>query len=64
MIKAFAFSASEFLDEELYYIEHNYGKIDFITKGKCIENKENENHPFEYWATREAIDELNRLNKV
>jgi hypothetical protein len=60
---AFSFSAGEFLDEELELIEEKFGKIDFITKGKCIKLERTiENpHNYQWWTTQEAIDKLNKL---
>jgi hypothetical protein len=60
---AFAFSAGEFLDEELECIEEKFGKIDFITKGRIvkIEKTKETPHNYQYWCAKDAIDELNAL---
>ncbi len=63
LVLAFSFAASEFLDEELWYIEDEFGKIDFITKGKYINSDTNSSHPAGYYAPQSAVDELNLLYK-
>ncbi len=64
MVKAFAFAAGEFLDEEMEELQEAYGReLDFFTKGKYVKNEDNGNHPYEWWAPQEAIDSLNLLIK-
>lgn len=60
---AFAYSAGEFLDEELFELKDKFGKnLKFFTDGECIINKESR-HPYEYWTFQESINELNDLLK-
>jgi hypothetical protein len=59
-ILAFAFAAGEFLDEELGEIESIHGEIGFITRGEPKINTESQ-HPYEWWAYQEDVDELKSL---
>lgn len=64
---AFAFSAGEFLDEELELL-HLDGPLEendpFLKDGEARYNKDS-NHPYEWWATKSSIDNLNaKLNLV
>ncbi len=63
-VMAFAFSAAEFLEEELEISKEKYGKdLKFFTEGEYRENKESK-HPHEWWASQEACDEMNKLIKT
>lgn len=58
-VMAFAFSASEFAEEEMFEIEQKLGKgHEFFTEGKWITNKESK-HPYEYWTTQTGCDAVN-----
>jgi hypothetical protein len=60
-VKAFAFAAAEFLDEEIEELESKFGKESpFFKDGEYRENKESQ-HPHEWWAPQEACNELNKL---
>lgn len=65
---AFSFSAAEFLEEELAYLEKECnGPLDkdddFLTKGKYVENKSKSIHKHEWWAPKYSIDNLNSIRQ-
>lgn len=60
--KAFAFSAGEFLDEELDFIQENYGNISFMDGD--VRLNEGSTHPFEYWVEESAIKFYNFLRSL
>ncbi len=54
-VMAFAFAAGEFLEEELDDLEEKITKDhEFFTKGEYRNNKDNKNHPHEWWTTQAA----------
>lgn len=60
-VLAFSFAAGEFLDESLGELSAEYGKdLQFFTKGMEVKN-DSSKYPFEWWAPKETVDELNKL---
>lgn len=57
---AFAFSAGEFLEEELEEIKYELGCPEFVENGVYIKN-EDATHKHEWWALPEDIKTLNTI---
>ena len=58
LVRCFAFSAGEFLDEELGELESEGTPV----IGQYVHHPKH-SHPFQWWTTREIIDEVNQKRK-